>query len=211
MKEHFFKERYTGSIFKKAIDKYGNLHFNIEVIEECIRDKDYLTQREQHFFDQFNPFDSNGYNIQREAGRSNFGVNWSNDVKEKISNGLKEYYKTHENPFKGRKHTEEMRNFLSNIRKGTTHTEECKENMSITHKKLNSVKRLQEHNKKNGHPRLTPIIQLTKTGNPIKVYGSTKEASNSTGIGRANITNCITKYSKTAGGYKWMKYKDFHK
>ena len=37
----------------------------------------------------------------------------------------------------------------------------------------------------------------------LKTWDSAYEASKILGIGRKNIGNVLSKYSKTAGGYKW--------
>jgi hypothetical protein len=50
------------------------------------------------------------------------------------------------------------------------------------------------------------IFQMTKESEIIKEYKSLTEAFNKTGIKRTNISNCLTGYNKTAGGYKW-RYK----
>lgn len=39
-----------------------------------------------------------------------------------------------------------------------------------------------------------------------EVYESQAEAARETGIGRYNISNCITGKQKTAGGYHWEEY-----
>lgn len=50
-----------------------------------------------------------------------------------------------------------------------------------------------------------PVLQMTKTGIPIKEFGSQKEAERITGIRQTNISACaLGKPSNhTAGGYKW--------
>lgn len=48
---------------------------------------------------------------------------------------------------------------------------------------------------------------FTKYGNPVEIFNSATEASKITLIGRKAIVNCLTKRSKSAGGYLWI-YKD---
>lgn len=49
-----------------------------------------------------------------------------------------------------------------------------------------------------------PIIQLSKNGEIISKYSSTKEASEITGICYANISQCCNGKRKSAGGYVWQ-------
>lgn len=51
------------------------------------------------------------------------------------------------------------------------------------------------------------VIQYTLEGNPVEIFNSATEASKITSIGRKAIVNCLTKRSKSAGGYLWI-YKD---
>lgn len=48
-----------------------------------------------------------------------------------------------------------------------------------------------------------PIIQLKITGEVVKKYGSTEEASKATGLNRKNICKVVNGENHTAGGYKW--------
>ena len=51
-----------------------------------------------------------------------------------------------------------------------------------------------------------PILQFTVEGNFIKEYPSITDASLETGIKFTSISNCVSGYSKTSGGFVW-KYK----
>lgn len=51
------------------------------------------------------------------------------------------------------------------------------------------------------------VLQFTKSGEFIKEYNSTLEASELTKIGKSAIGNCLTHISKSAGGYIWI-YKE---
>lgn len=48
------------------------------------------------------------------------------------------------------------------------------------------------------------LIQLDNYNNFIKEWESAVEAERTTGIDRKNISQCVTKRNKTAGGYKWI-------
>lgn len=47
------------------------------------------------------------------------------------------------------------------------------------------------------------IKQYTKDGDEIHIWHSITEASRILGIGRPNISQCLTRRSKTAGGFGW--------
>lgn len=66
---------------------------------------------------------------------------------------------------------------------------------------LRQIKRLQALGHSNN---CQPILQLFPNGAWIK-YGSTRDASIATGILRTAITNALTGYTRSAGGFKWQK------
>lgn len=51
----------------------------------------------------------------------------------------------------------------------------------------------------------TWIVQISKDGIQIHAFKTITEASNSTGISRTSISNCLSSLSKTAGGFIWKK------
>lgn len=51
----------------------------------------------------------------------------------------------------------------------------------------------------------TKVIQLSKDGNVLNEFYSTRDAQRNTGIPNQNICECINGKRKTAGGYIWMK------
>ena len=53
-------------------------------------------------------------------------------------------------------------------------------------------------------PRKRSIIQLDLDGNFINTFNSVTEASKKIGIGRANISSCLTGKIKRSGGYQWI-------
>ena len=58
----------------------------------------------------------NGYNTSI-GGESIRAVMQDEDCKQRMINSLQEYYKTHENPFKGKKHSKETLERIQNTRK----------------------------------------------------------------------------------------------
>lgn len=51
----------------------------------------------------------------------------------------------------------------------------------------------------------TKVIQLSKDGNVLNEFYSTRDAQRNTGIPNQHICECINGKRKTAGGYLWMK------
>jgi len=48
-----------------------------------------------------------------------------------------------------------------------------------------------------------PVNQFTLDGEKIASYPSVKEAARETGLGATGIGNCLSRRTKTSGGYKW--------
>ena len=48
-----------------------------------------------------------------------------------------------------------------------------------------------------------PILQLTKSGEFIKAWPSTREAERKLGISQSHICHCLKGYRKSAGGFVW--------
>lgn len=63
----------------------------------------------------------------------------------------------------------------------------------------------QQYNNEYSHNK--PVYQVTLDGETVAKYKSIKHASEITKISRTSITNVLTGWSITAGGYKW-KYAD---
>lgn len=57
----------------------------------------------------------------------------------------------------------------------------------------------------NRYSKDTPVAQCDLEGNPVKVWGSIREASETLKVGATNISACCRKYgrNKTAGGFIW--------
>jgi len=94
---------------QNAWNKYGEAAFKFEVLE-IVQDPANLLVKEQWWMDKLQSYDRDkGFNI-RKVAESNFGLKHTPETKEKISQGNigKNSWMTGENnPFFGKKHTEE--------------------------------------------------------------------------------------------------------
>jgi group I intron endonuclease len=91
IKTHIYKSRSKSQyfyLFKNALRKYGPESFSWEILEYCNSIEE-CCKKEKYYIKTLNTISPNGYNLT-EGG--NGGVQ-SYEVKEKISNSLKEYYK----------------------------------------------------------------------------------------------------------------------
>lgn len=91
IKTHIYKSRSKSQyfyLFKNALRKYGPESFSWEILEYCNSTEE-CCEKEKYYIKTLNTISPNGYNLT-EGG--NGGIQ-SNEVKEKISNSLKEYYK----------------------------------------------------------------------------------------------------------------------
>lgn len=101
-------------------------------------------------------------------------------------------------------HTENMNNpltkdKLSNCKIGRKQSEETIEKRVS---KIRGKERSVEVRKKIAESNYKPIIQLSKDGKLIKIWGSIKEAKAELGI--TSIADCLSGRQKTAGGYKFI-------
>lgn len=199
---------------QRAFDKYGEVSFEVEVLEYC--ESDTLIEREQYYIDLINP----EYNICQTAGSSS-GVIRRQETKDKISNTLT-----------GRKLSIETATKIGISNTGKKRTDEQKTKMSISKLGKNNpvfktgwdkqVKAMTAANtgkkrdasivKKIADKNSIAVIQLDLKGNFIKEWKSMMDIERELGYKNGDISavckGAIRKGypRKTAYNYKW-KYK----
>lgn len=221
---------YSGTRLENARQKYGPENFKYEIleskdyetIEEALND---LNSLESYYIGLYDSF-KNGYNMTY-GGEGVRGIVFDEKTRKKISEKLKEYFKTNTNPFKNRHHTEETKQKLREIAKGRESPFKGKKWSEEQRKKISERAKLNV-GEKNGffgkkHTEKTkkaisdanskPVIQIDiKTNQIIKRFKSAKEAGESLNKprGNAEILKVCSKYVspsgrhyKTAFGYKW--------
>lgn len=209
--------RNNKSLFHKAIRKYGEQNFTIQILQIVFSSIQELEQREKYWIKFFLANNPNfGYNLtsggetnkivsestrekQRLAKLKNPTKYWLNkkipdDVKKQISQTVKL------NPSRGmlnKRHSKKTKQLMSKNKKGKTYDDPKYDEM----KKLKSKKL-------KGHKAYTrSIVQLSNDFHFIKTYNSIDEVQRTLGRGSYGLA-CQGKRI-TAKGYRWMYYEDF--
>lgn len=118
------------------------------------------------------------------------GLKRSEESLKRISAARKEYYKTHENPNKGRHHNEESKRKMSEAHKEYYKTHEhAQKGIPMTEEQKRKMRK--------------PIYQLTLSGEIIKYWEGLTEAAKALNLGDGNICKCCKDNTKTCGGFKW--------
>lgn len=211
--EHLAKARCKNSIWKlhRAIKKYGKDNFKLELLEDNIS-KEFIGERETYyitFYDSINK----GYNMtEGGAGISGYkftkqqgldrakkiitpernakiskalkGRPLDNQHKKKLSESMKEFHKTHDNSFKGKRHTQETKDKIGS--KNTKHK------VLMLDKITEEVIKEFDNSKKAG---IWIVDTQNRTTKPDTVRGAIFRHC-------MGIADCQTAY-----GYKW-KWKD---
>lgn len=175
-----------GTRIREAIDRDGIENFDKEILEDGLTDEQ-ADEREQYYIRTRNTIWPNGLNLEsggkhskvnevskRKISETLTGHEVNNEMKEKISNSLKEYFKNHNSPMLGKSHTEETRQKISQSLQGKIYP---------------------SHRKR--------VLQFTKDGQFIAEYPSQTEASLQSGVSQGNIGMCCRGERKSAGKYIW--------
>lgn len=199
-----YREGHYNRKMKFAIEKYGVENFEIDVLERDISIEK-LDEKEQYWMDFYKSYGKQGYNISPTAGSCrglpawNKGVSPTDEVKEKISAGLKRFYSFNEVWNKGVPQTEEAKekNRISNTGEkngmyGRKHTEIAKEK--------NRQKHLGKKRTKQSLEKVSTKVRCVETG---EVFASMMDAARKMNCCHANIWRAATGRNKTAMGYHW--------
>lgn len=231
---------YREGTFRDAVRNFGGKNFTYEVLyrQQYETKKDAqidLWQKEQFFIAYFDSY-NNGYN-RTIGGHTVKGHKPSQEQVEKQRKWLVEFYKTHPNPFQGKKHSEETKKILSEQAKKRTGVKAQRYGKTMSE---NQSRRLSEYSKehrkgdknpfygkthseeskrKSAETRKNrkPVLQIDiHTGETINIFPSALEAARAFGRPERSyeITRCCQGYvnprgwrSNTWRGYKW-KYQE---
>lgn len=194
-------------LFYRAIEKYGWDNFKHEILysELTAEEAKEIEIKLIKEWDLTNP--QYGYNL-REGGDGSFsehsrhlmsqsrlhntnskGKTLSQETRDKISASLKEYYKTHPNPMKGKPCSEETKEKLRN----RPVSQETREKMRESHADFSGAK----------NPSHRPIRQLDLDGNILEEFEYATLAAQKFHLDLSSIIKCCRGKYKTCGGYKW--------
>ena len=193
---------------KDAIQKFGWDNVKHEILLEGLT-KEQSEQKEIELIaDHKSNQREHGYNLSTGGENGARGVireyTWnkgktgvySQEVKERISNGLKKYYATHEST-SATKYVKGQKAW----NKGKKTPCEVRQKLSEAHKKL----------KGENAPRSRAVVKLSLQGEAIAIYASARDAAEKNNLKKDSnslILRCCKGETKTAYGYKWKFYEE---
>lgn len=188
-KRHCYLAR-SGAIthLYSAIRKYGNENFTIELIEETTQE--HLNDREKFWISELNP----EYNMTDGGDGGDISKSQSYLEYMKIRSEL---IRGQNNPFYGKKHTEEAKRKMSQKMSGRSISEEHKRKISEAQMgrkaSAETVKKLIDINSKTWH-------LIDPNGNKITVK-NLSEFCRQNGLDQRNMTKMYNGLQKTSKGY----------
>lgn len=114
---------------------------------------------------------------------------------------MKESLSGNKNPFFGKNHTQETKDKISHSRKNRF----CGEQNPFFNKRHTRETRQKISQKKKERGGI-PIVQMTKTGDFIKIWEHATLAGKNLGISPSSIRECCKGIRKSIGGYIWKYY-----
>ena len=116
---------YTNKLYS-SFRKYGVDNHIFEVQEPCLRED--LNRLERHYQEKFDAVENGLNHVYQEADEKPKIL--SEETKRKISNAAKERFSNEPGTFAGRKHSEESKSKMSEVKKGKKLSEERKRTIS---------------------------------------------------------------------------------
>lgn len=170
--------RHNKTAFDKALSKYGISNFEYKVIDTATTIEE-LNTKEIYWIKKLNSLAPNGYNLCF-GGNNTLGYNHRKDTKEKMRLAKKGKFEGENNPFYGKKHTEETR---KKMREAWTDSRKEKLVQMTKTRKTHTVK-----------------VRNVDTG---EVFNSIKAAGEKYNIKPTHITRVCKGKRKTTGGFRW--------
>ncbi len=193
-REHLSDKRTNHQAFKRALNKYGFNGFTWEIIDKC-KTKEEINNKEKYYINYYNSKVPNGYNI---ANGGEGGSNWNLQPIVMLDlNG--EYIKEYDYITQCENETGLNHSTISACCKGK-HLRY--KNYIFMYKKDYEENGPKKYIKP-GNTRKKKINKFDLNGNYICSYNSLTEASENNKLDRANISSCVTKKTKSCGGFIW--------
>lgn len=150
-------------------------------------------------------FKSWGFNLKNHTDGGEGLLGFSHSEKTRNQKSQKTIGKN--NPFYGKKHTDEVKQKISQANKNRKMSTEFSERRR-EYMKLNPVSK--ETRLKMAESNKIPIVQLDMDFNLIAVHNSTTDACKSIpGLSDSHICNCCKGNRKSHKGFRWMYEKDY--
>lgn len=211
-KNHLNRNIHHNSHLQNAWNKYGEINFKMETIEEC--PIEIINEKEKEYINIYKSYNRKyGYNIEK-GGNQNIIV--SEETRQKLrESNLKSYYKG-EQCYPSKHTNEEIINCKKLMADGYR-INEIQIKTGISKRTLHRIKNLEcwktigsEYNKiiksiSFISEKENRIIQFDKCMNVIEYYYNPTEAYNKTGISISSICNSYSFKNICGGDYIWLK------
>jgi hypothetical protein len=188
--------------------------YEVEILLES-DDHNFIKEKEKEFIKLYGRIDLGTGTLCNltDGGEGSLGRIQSEEEKLKRANKLRgrkrspEFVEYIRKINTGKKRSEEFKINISIRQIGRKHSEKTKRRMSLAspRKKLTD-----EHKLKLIQASMKKIYQFSLDNEFIKSFDSGTEASSILGILRTSITNCLSKRTKQAGGYRWSYNKNLN-
>lgn len=181
---------------QEAWNVYGSDKFVVDIVEEC--SPELFNERETYWLHHFQP---NVYNL----GNTNMPGTASEEIKQKIrAHALR----GDANPAK----RPEVRALISAKGKGKIVSQETRERLSKAFKgRKVSFSKKHIQSLRDSSPNKRKVMQLTMSGDVVKVWNSISDASRSLGVSQANISDVCRGVQKSCKGFYWSYLDDYQK
>lgn len=244
----------SGKIITQAVRTYGRKNFCIQVLDWA-ESFDELSELEKYYIKLYNAVESEDFYNLADGGHNLTSEEVKRFITEStrktFSKNMKKRWESHDpsicrnllgenNPFYGRHHTEETKQYLSQINTGRKHSEETKQKYSENRRgeknpnygnywtdeqkaRLSAKKKGTGVGKDNSnyghrwsesqrasHYKSRPIVQLTLSGKFVAEYPYIANAARIFGVNEASIRGCCNGSQKTSCGYKWMYKENYY-
>lgn len=175
-------------ILINSFKKHGFKEHKIEIIEEC--ENEVMNEREIFWIKKLNSFYTDsplGMNMTT-GGEGHTGFDkFDEERKKKV---LKNLYKNGENPFKGRRHTDEVKKYLSEL--------------TSKHNKETGKRVPQWGSEKGWAAVMKQNVAYGRDGKKIGEYKSLTEAAKLLGLKISNVKDSVLRGSWIKGQYKFL-------
>ena len=172
---------YRDCYLYRAIKKYGWDKFEISVLER-VDDLSLINDKEIFWIGELNP----EYNM-KEGGDCARGWHHTEEAKNKMSKTKSKMYLGENNPFFGKKHTEETKRKIADKMQGKKLSEEHKAKIKATYNPNRFYKKVAKYD----------LLSMEK----IIEYNSVSEAANDNSVKQATLSNHLTGKTKTCNGF----------